>query len=60
MKKMQVYRFVIEGHNGELAGIDVVSSKSPVEALAALAPLLPDGFYPFSVFSWYIVNVPKS
>ena len=58
MNKMQVFRFTLEGHNGQMAAYDVITSKSPVEALAALAPVLPDGFYPFSVFSWYIVNVP--
>lgn len=41
MNKMQVYRFTLEGHNGQLAGIDVVSRKSPVEALAALVNVVP-------------------
>lgn len=58
MNKMQVYRFTLEGHNGQLAGIDVVSRKSPVEALASLVNVVPDSFLPFSVFNWYTVNVP--
>ena len=55
--KMQVYRFTLEGHDGRLIAIDVVTRKSPVEALASLSSLVPDGFAPFSVFSWYTVNV---
>lgn len=57
MNKMQVYRFTLEGHNAQLAGIDVISSKSPVEALASLVNVVPDSFLPFSVFSWYVVNI---
>lgn len=58
MNKMQAYRFTLEGHNGQLAGIDVVSRKSPVEALAALVNVVPSDFLPLSVFSWYIINIP--
>ena len=58
MNKIQVYRFTLEGHNGQLAGIDAVSRKSPVEALAALVNVVPSDFLPFSVFSWYVVNIP--
>lgn len=57
MNKMQVYRFTLEGHNGQLAGIDVVSRKSPVEALASLVNVVPANFLPLTVFSWYTVNV---
>lgn len=58
MSKTQVFRFTIEGHNGQLAAYDVISSKSPAEALATIVPIVPDGFFPFSVFSWYTVNIP--
>lgn len=58
MNKMQVYRFTLECHNGQLTGIDVVSRKSPVEALAALVNVVPSDFLPLSVFSWYVVNIP--
>ena len=58
MDKMQVFRFTLEGHNGQLAAYDVISSKSPVEALATLVNVVPDSFLPFSVFTWYTVNVP--
>ena len=58
MNKMQVFRFMLEGHNGQMAAYDVISSKSPVEALANLVNVVPDSFLPFSVFTWYTVNVP--
>lgn len=58
MNKMQVFRFTLEGHNGQLAAYDVISGKSPVEALATLVNVVPDSFLPFSVFSWYTVSVP--
>ena len=58
MNKMQVFRFTLEGHNGQMAAYDVISSKSPVEALASLVNVVPDSFLPFSVFTWYTVNVP--
>lgn len=55
---MQVFRFTLEGHNGQMAAYDVITGKSPVEALASLVNVVPDSFLPFSVFSWYTVNVP--
>ena len=58
MNKMQVFRFTLEGRNGQMAAYDVISSKSPVEALATLVNVVPGSFLPFSVFSWYTVNVP--
>ena len=57
MSRMKIYRFFVEGHNGQLAGIDVISSKSPAEALLMLGSVLPDGFHPYSVFNWYEVHV---
>lgn len=57
MNKMKIYRFFVEGHNGKLAGIDVIFSKSPAEALLTLASVLPDDFHPYSVFNWYEVHV---
>lgn len=57
MNKMKIYRFFVEGHNGKLAGIDVISSKSPAEALLTLASVLPDDFHPYSVSNWYEVHV---
>lgn len=58
MNKSQVFRFTLEGHNGQLAAYDVISSKSPMEALATLVNVVPDSFLPFSVFTWYTVKVP--
>lgn len=58
MNKIQVFRFTLEGHNGYMAAYDVISGKSPVEALASLVNVVPDSFLPFSVFTWYTVNVP--
>lgn len=57
MNKMQVFRFTLEGDNGQMAAYDVITSKSPVEALASLVNVVPDSFLPFSVFSWYTVNI---
>lgn len=57
MNSCKVYRFTLEGRSGQLAAYDVISSKSPVAALAALADVVPDCFKPFSVFSWYTVNI---
>ena len=57
MKKMQVFHFALEGHDGQMAAYDVISGKSPVEALASLVNVVPDSFLPFSVFSWYTVNI---
>lgn len=57
MNKMQVFRFTLECHNGQLAAYDVISSKSPAEALAALVDVVPNSFLPLSVFTWYTVNI---
>lgn len=57
MNSFKVFRFTLEGHNGQLAAYDVISNKSPAAALAALVDVVPDCFKPFSVFSWYTVNI---
>lgn len=57
MKKMQVFRFTLEGHNGQMAAYDVITSKSPVEALATPVNVVPNSFLPLSVFTWYTVNI---
>lgn len=57
MNKMQVFRFTLESHNGQLVAYDVISSKSPVEALASLVNVVPNSFLPLSVFMWYTVNI---
>lgn len=57
MKKMQVFHFTLEDYNGQLAAYDVITSKSPVEALATLVNVVPDSFLPLSVFTWYTVNI---
>lgn len=57
MNKVKIYRFFVEGHNGQLPGIDVISSKPPAEALLMLGSVLPDGFQSYSVFNWYEVHV---
>ena len=58
MKKMQVFRFTLEGHNGQMAAYDVITSKSPVEALQHSLTLFRTAFFRYPVFSWYTVNVP--
>ena len=57
MNKMQVFHFTLEDHNGQLAAYDVITSKSPVEALATLVNVVPNSFLPLSVFTWYTVNI---
>lgn len=51
MNKMQVFRFTLEDHNGQMTAYDVITSKSPVEALATLVNVVPDSFLPLSVFT---------
>lgn len=41
-----------------MAAYDVITSKPPVEALATLVNVVPASFLPFSMFTWYTVNVP--
>ena len=55
--KMQVFRFTLEGRNGQLAAYDVISNRLPIVALLSLLDDVPADFLPFSVFSWYTVNV---